>query len=90
MSTTQISVIRENSYVQISFETNFIDIDSETYFDFSEFSILLATSNQTSITCESCSADFNISTAFYTIDNSVAFCVSHLPTALLNEIKIIL
>lgn len=90
MTTTQILVQNNdyNSYIEINFRTDYVD-DIWTS-DFDDFSILIAKTNSTDITCESCSADFNLATPFYTIDHSVAFCLSHVPAAILDEIKIIL
>jgi hypothetical protein len=90
MTTTQILVQNNdyNSYIEINFRTDYIN-DVWTS-DFDDFSMLIAKTNSTDITCESCSADFNLATPFYTIDHSVAFCLSHVPTAILDEIKIIL
>jgi len=90
MTTTQTNIRNNNydSYIEIEFTTDYID-DIWTS-DFEYFSMLIAKTNSTDITCESCTADFNLSTPFYKIDNSVAFCLSHVPAAILDEIKIIL
>jgi hypothetical protein len=89
MTTTQTNIRNNNydSYAKIDFTTDYVD--SEIDVDFSEFSLLLAKTNDTLISCDACSASFNITTPFYTIDSSVAFCASHLPTALLDEINIL-
>ena len=86
MTTTQTDIRNNNydSYAKIEFTTDYVNSE----FDFSEFSLLIAKTNSTEISCDSCSADFNIVTPFYTIDSSVAFCASHLPTALLDETNI--
>lgn len=91
MTTTQIALQNNdyNSYIQITFFSDYVDAELDD-FDFSEFALLLAKTNSTDITCDTCSADFNLITPFYTIDSSVAFCASHLPTALLDEITLVL
>ena len=90
MTTTQTSVHNNNydSYTQIEFTTDYTD-DIWTS-DFENFTVIIAKTNSTDITCESCTADFNLVTPFYNIDNSVAFCLSHIPAQLLNEITLTL
>jgi hypothetical protein len=90
MTTTQTNIRNNNydSYIEIEFTTDYID-DIWTS-DFEDFSMLIAKTNSTGITCESCAADFNLATPFYKIDNSVAFCLSHIPAQLLNEITLTL
>lgn len=87
MTTTQTN-IKNNAndpYIELSFDTNFTKIDSVTDFDFPYFSILIAKTNNTDITCETCAVELNLTTPFYTVDHSASFCLSHLPTELLNE-----
>jgi len=89
MTTTQILVKNNdnNPYIEIYFRTDYID----DIFNFEDFSILIAKTNSTEITCESCThTELNLSKPFYTIDHSVAACLSHLPAQLLNEITLTL
>ena len=90
MSTTQILIHNQhnNPYIEIDFRTDYIN-DVWTS-DFEYFSMLIAKTNSTGITCESCDTEFNLSTPFYNIDNSVAFCLSHVPSQILNEITLTL
>jgi len=90
MTTTQTNTHNRHydSYIEIEFTTDYAD-DIWTS-DFEYFSMLVAKTNSTGITCESCTADFNLATPFYKIDNSVAFCLSHIPAPLLNEITLAL
>lgn len=90
MTTTQTNTNNRHydSYIEIEFTTDYAD-DIWTS-DFEDFSMLVAKTNSTGITCESCTADFNLATPFYKIDNSVAFCLSHIPAPLLDEITLAL
>ena len=91
MTTTQLLINNndKNDYIEIHFRTDYVD-DVWTS-DFEDFSMLIAKTNSTGITCESCThAEFNLATPFYKIDNSVAFCLSHIPAQLLNEITLTL
>jgi len=90
MTTTQISINNnDTSYTEIHFRTDYVD-DIWTS-DFEDFSMLIAKTNSTGITCESCThREFDLTTPFYKIDNSVAFCLSHVPAQLLNEITLAL
>lgn len=86
MTTTQTKIRKYDTHIEIDFTTDFVDSD----FDFAELTLLFATTNDTSISCDVCSADFTLATTFYSIDSSVAFCASHLPSELLDEITITL
>ena len=90
MTTTQTNIHNRHydSYIKIEFTTDYAD-DNWTS-DFEDFSMLVAKTNSTGITCDYCTADFNLTTPFYKIDNSVAFCLSHIPAPLLNEITLTL
>jgi hypothetical protein len=91
MTTTQTNTHNRHydPYIEIEFTTDYAD-DIWTS-DFQDFSMLIAKTNSTGITCESCThAEFNLATPFYKIDNSVAFCLSHIPAQLLNEITLAL
>ena len=83
--TTQFHSSRANdNFIAYTFITSYAD-DS---FNFDEIAVCVAKTNFTDISCDSCSADFNLATPFYTIDHSVAFCLSHVPAPLLNEITL--
>ena len=89
MTTTQIIAKNNDTdpYIELYFRTDYVD----EFFDFEDFSILIAKTNSTDITCELCThTELNLAKPFYTIDHSVCFCLSHLPTELLNEITLIL
>jgi hypothetical protein len=87
MTTNFYSSRANETYIEYTFTTDYVD-DIWTS-DFEDFIILLAKTNDTGVTCESCThAEFNLSTPFYTIDHSVAFCLSHIPAQLLNEITL--
>lgn len=89
MTTTQILVKNNDTdpYIEFYFQTDCFD----ELFDFENFSILIAKTNSTDITCELCThAELDLTKPFYTIDHSVCFCLSHLSTELLNEITLTL
>jgi hypothetical protein len=86
MTTQFHSSNADSNYIAYTFTTDYID-DIWTS-DFEYFTVVIAKINSTDITCESCSADFNLATPFYKIDNSVAFCLSHIPAPLLDEITL--
>ena len=87
MQTTTLHKINNrltDDYIELVFFTDFVSDD----FDFSDFTILLAKTNNTEITCDYCTDNFTITNPFYSIDNSAAFCASHLPSEILTDIKL--